>query len=182
MKIIGPLMAEHRVIERMIAAMVLQTEQMASRGQADTDLLAVAIDFLRSYADRTHHGKEEDILFRELVREDLSPALRSAIDGLVREHNIARGRVTALIAAREQYQQGKTEAFKDVIVSLRDILAFYPQHIVREERDVFNPCLDYLTDAEQEAMLAEFREFDRTVIHEKYLKITEQVEARGRGA
>lgn len=181
MKIIGPLMAEHRVIERMIAAMAFQAKQMESKGQADTDLLAVGIDFLRSYADRTHHGKEEDILFRDLVRKEISPALRGAIDSLKREHNHARGRVGALIAAREQYLAGKGEAFKDIMEALRDVLAFYPGHIVREERDAFHPCLEFLSDAEQEAMLAEFHEFDWTVVHEKYLKVTEQVEGRGRG-
>jgi hemerythrin-like domain-containing protein len=32
----------------------------------------IAVDFIRVFADQTHHGKEEDILFRELGKKPLT--------------------------------------------------------------------------------------------------------------
>ena len=62
MKPPGPLMIEHRLIERMIKVLAGELEHMAARAVANPQLIQVAIDFFRTYADRTHHGKEEDIL------------------------------------------------------------------------------------------------------------------------
>jgi len=67
MKPIGPLMREHRLIERMIALMGREIEQINASGKVNTGFLMVAVDFIRTYADRTHHGKEEDILFRSIA-------------------------------------------------------------------------------------------------------------------
>lgn len=38
--------------------------------EADSVLVDIALDFIRAYADRTHHGKEEDLLLQELKKEE----------------------------------------------------------------------------------------------------------------
>ena len=67
MKPIGALMIEHRLIERMIELMRLERESMSKHAKADTHFIEHAVDFIRTYADKCHHGKEEDILFRQLM-------------------------------------------------------------------------------------------------------------------
>jgi len=55
-----------------------------------------------------------------------------------------------------------------VIRLLKTLVAFYPIHI-REEDYVFFPASrTYFSDMEDQAMLKEFWEFDRNMIHEKY--------------
>ncbi|MFX0049145.1 MAG: hemerythrin domain-containing protein, partial [Candidatus Hermodarchaeota archaeon] len=61
---IGPLMAEHRIIEKMIALMQKEIEKIKKFNKVNPLFIDTAVDFIRMYADRTHHGKEEDILFR----------------------------------------------------------------------------------------------------------------------
>ena len=63
MKPIGPLMIEHRLIERMIGLLEGELQTMKTAAEANTGLIMAGVDFFRMYADRTHHGKEEDILF-----------------------------------------------------------------------------------------------------------------------
>ena len=57
------LMQEHRVIEQVLDCL----ETMAQRAEAgegvDLESAKQAIDFFRNFADRCHHGKEEDCLF-----------------------------------------------------------------------------------------------------------------------
>ena len=74
MRPIGPLMREHRLIERMVALMRAETEKISRTGEARPDFITSAVDFFRTYADRTHHGKEEDILFRDLAKKPFHPS------------------------------------------------------------------------------------------------------------
>jgi hemerythrin-like domain-containing protein len=52
----------------------------------------------------------------------------------------------------------------------------FPKHIEKEDKHFFYPILDYFTGKEQDAMLQEFWEFDKKMIHEKYKKVVEEYE------
>ena len=68
---IGPLMIEHRLIERVIKVLPEMSKRMTERGEIEPNLIDTTVDFIRMYADRTHHGKEEEILFRDLSKRNL---------------------------------------------------------------------------------------------------------------
>ena len=69
---IGPLMIEHRLIERMISVISKELSSIETKREINEAFIGTAVDFIRTYADRCHHGKEEDILFRELGKKRLS--------------------------------------------------------------------------------------------------------------
>jgi hemerythrin-like domain-containing protein len=175
---IGPLMIEHRLIERMIRLMSNQLQQMEATARTDPAFIDTAVDFIRTYADRCHHGKEEDILFRDLAKKPLSPEHRKTMEELIAEHAYARGRVKALVEAKEQYVQGNGQSIEAIRVLLADLLAFYPAHIAKEDEHFFIPSMRYFTKREQERMLQEFWDFDRQMIHWKYRAVVERLEAR----
>lgn len=178
MKPIGPLMREHRLIERMIALLNREIEQINTSGKVNTGFLMVAIDFIRTYADRTHHGKEEDILFRDLAKKNLAPEHKKTMNELIQEHIAARKIVAQLINARETYIIGSSKSVTDIINCLRELASFYPVHIEKEDKHFFYPCLEYFSKEEQDAMLQEFWEFDKKLIHEKYQRTVEELEQR----
>jgi hemerythrin-like domain-containing protein len=173
MKPIGPLMWEHRIIEKMIDVLKSEVSIITQKGEIKAVLIDQAVDFFRTYADRTHHGKEEDILFRDLVKKDLSADHKRIVDELLEEHRTARKMVGDLMEAKERYLDGAREAAADVAVCLNLITGFYPGHIEKEDRHFFFPCLNYFSQDEQEKMLQEFYDFDRNMIHEKYTKVIE---------
>jgi hemerythrin-like domain-containing protein len=176
MKPIGPLMIEHRLIERMIAVVNKELDELKQGKKADPIFIDTYVDFARSYADRCHHGKEEDILFRDLRRKKLSAEHKKTMDELIQEHVWARKTVGELVAAKDRYLQGDTSSLKDVSAKLKALAEFYPKHIEKEDKRFFFPILDYFTKQEQDAMLQEFWEFDRKLIHEKYQKVVEKFE------
>jgi hemerythrin-like domain-containing protein len=178
MKPPGPLMIEHRLIERMITVLAGELERMSARTIANPQLIQVAVDFFRIYADTTHHGKEEDILFRELKQKPLSRDNQAMMNRLIQEHVWARRTVAKLSAANDRYIHGDTEALRDIVRELHELVKFYPQHIEREDKHFFLPVMVYFSEEQQQAMLAEFWEFDRKMIHEKYKKVVEQAEKR----
>jgi hemerythrin-like domain-containing protein len=173
MKPIGPLMWEHRVIESMIEVLKGQVQTIVNAGDVNVVLIDQAVDFFRTYADRTHHGKEEDILFRDMEKKALSAEHKRIIDELIEDHKAARKLVGDLVEAKERYFTGSLEAALEVGECLRKLVTFYPVHIEKEDKHFFFPCLSYLSEQEQKRMLQEFYEFDRNMIHEKYTGLVE---------
>jgi hemerythrin-like domain-containing protein len=178
MKPIGPLMWEHRLIERLLQLFDGQITRIRQENTIDPVFIDNAIDFIRTYADRTHHGKEEDILFRDLAKKQLSLEHARIMNELVEEHKYARKVVGKLVEAKEKYLMGNKDIVQEVIGGLRELSEFYPRHIEKEDKNFFFPILDYFSKDEQDAMLSEFQEFDRNMIHEKYAKLVDALGQR----
>jgi hemerythrin-like domain-containing protein len=173
---IGPLMREHRLIERMVKLMERELRRMSETNRADPAFVDVAVDFIRTYADRCHHGKEEDILFRDLAKKQLSAEHERVMNELLEEHVLARKTTGRLVSAKESYLQGDAHAFSGIVDSMQDLVEFYPAHIEKEDRHFFVPCMGYFSDQEQGDMLQEFWDFDRQLIHDKYKMTVESLE------
>lgn len=176
---VGPLMVEHRLIERMIGLMSSQLERIKKENQADPDLLAGAIDFLRTYADKCHHGKEEDILFKALGKKDISDEHEAVMNKLLEEHVTSRKTVSALSEARGRYINGDKSALSDISGCIEALVGLYTRHIENEDKHFFLPVMKYFKKREQDNMIEDFREFDRDFIHEAYKKKVEKWEEVG---
>jgi hemerythrin-like domain-containing protein len=175
----GPLMVEHRLIERMIAVIKEAIARIGLSGKVDPVFVDTAVDFIRTYADRTHHGKEEDIMFRDLRKRPLSADDRRVMDELVQEHVFGRQTTKALVEANMRYRKGDASALPEIVEKLRTLTEFYPKHIAKEDKVFFPAARAYLTEGEDQAMLAEFRRFDQRMIHEKYKAVVEALKAQG---
>jgi hemerythrin-like domain-containing protein len=177
---IGPLMIEHRLIERAIKQMKLEIERAATEKKFDVRFIDSWVDFVRVYADQTHHGKEEQILFRELGSRPLTPDLKRTMEGLITDHVQARRMVGELILARNKYADGDATAFDQLIKICTELVAFYPPHIRKEDQEFFIPVMEYFSKAEKDEMLIRFREFDEGVVHLHYRSVVESMEKNQR--
>lgn len=176
MQPIGPLMIEHRLIERMITLIGTRADRAAREGEIDPLFIDAAVDFVRVYADRTHHGKEEEILFRDLESRELSADDRRVMGELVEEHKLGRKTVGELVAATSEYRNGDAGLLPVVVEKLRFLASFYPLHIEKEDKVFFPASMRYFDASERDRMLAEMYEFDRLMIHEKYKAVVEGFE------
>jgi len=166
-------MKEHRLIERMVRIMQARLEQTRQEGKVDPAFVDTAVDFIKTYADRCHHGKEEDILFAGLGKKKLSAEHRRIMKELIEEHKMGRNTVKKLTEAKEGYVQGRQDAIKDIVGNMEVLVRFYPKHIEKEDKHFFIPCMDYFTQRQRNEMLRAMEEFDRNTIHEKYAKVVE---------
>jgi hemerythrin-like domain-containing protein len=172
----APLMIEHRLIERMIEIIKRILSQIEKEEIVDPVFVDTTIDFIRTYADRTHHGKEEDILFRELSKRDLSEEDQLLMNELIEEHILGRNTTKKLIEANNRYRNGDKSALTEIVSNLRLLVNFYPKHIKKEDKVFFPSARGYFSEQEDQAMLNEFWEFDRKMIHEKYISLIESFE------
>lgn len=174
----GPLMIEHRLILKMLNVIQHTLEKVTQTKSIDPYFVDKALDFIRVYADRTHHGKEEDILFKDLRKKNLSKEDLQLMDELIEDHIFCRNTTKTIIQANEQYRNGKEESLIELISCLKTLVNFYPKHIKKED-DVFFPAtMSYFSNDEDQAMLAEFWDFDRNMIHEKYKSVVNESEQK----
>lgn len=166
-------MIEHRTIERMANVMREQAEHLGAGGELDIRFIPAVVDFMRTYADRTHHGKEEDILFRELRSKKLSVEHRRILEKLERDHAQARQMVAKLTNIGKSHAEGHPSAAYEASMLMKDLVELYRQHIEEEDQRFFVPVMEYLSPTERDAMLAAFMDFDSRMIHEKYAQVVE---------
>jgi hemerythrin-like domain-containing protein len=172
------LMIEHRLIEKMLDVVKQEAAWDEETRKIDPLFISTAVDFVRTYADRTHHGKEEEILFKELKAKPLSAQDRAELDELIDEHRRSREQVTALAEANERYERGDDEAAKEMTAIMEWLAEFYPRHIEKEDKGFFPRTEKYFTPEEMEALLDKFNEFDRRMIHEKYKAVVDSLSER----
>ena len=174
----APLMIEHRLIRRMLTVVEHALKLAEQTKSIDPRFVDLAVDFITTYADRTHHGKEEDILFRTLESKNLSKADRQVMNELIEEHGFGRKTTKALVEANSLYRNGEKSALALITTHLRTLAEFYPKHIEKEDKVFFPASRIYLSDEEDQRMLVQFMEFDRKMIHEKYESIIKSLETK----
>jgi len=178
---IGLLMREHRLIERMVTNVQKELHNVTYELKMDPIFIDQAVDFFRIYADKTHHGKEEEILFKQLKDKNLKPDDQSMMEGLIAEHAAMRTTVSNLLEAKNSYLRGEARAFGEVKSLLTKLVMAYPPHIEKEDKHFFYPSMEYFTTAEQDKMLKEFYDFDREMIHEKYISVVDGIRTQTKG-
>ena len=165
---IAPLMIEHRLIERMIAVIRKEIGRIESGGEIDPGFIDDAVDFIRTYADRCHHGKEEDILFRDLGRKELTSYDRIMVEELKEDHRKGRENTALLVAAKEKYIRGDKDQAGKILDEMKFFVDFYPKHIEKEDKHFFMPSMSLFTEDEKDAMMREETAFDERLIHVIY--------------
>ncbi len=175
MKPRGSLMIEHRLIEKMFKRVETEIDRIRNEETANPVFIDTMVDFIRTYADLTHHGKEEDILFRDLAAKQMSNEDDRIMQELIEEHKYGRNTVKELVEAKDRYLLGDANALQTVVGKLGAWAEFYARHIEKEDKVFFPSTEHYFSQAELDDMLAEFWELDRKMIHEKYKAVVEQL-------
>ena len=171
----GCLMIEHRLIERAIVLMKAERERLVGGGSLDPVVIDTLVDFIRTYADRCHHGKEEDILFKDLERRPLSDSERTLMDELVEEHKLGRKLTATMLEAKNDVVAGQTERLPELLGAMQDLIEFYPKHIEKEDKQFFPETERHYTKDELDRMIESFYSFDMQMIHEKYKDVVDSL-------
>ena len=170
MKLIDYLMEEHRIIEKTLNMFEAEIKRISEENHIDPISMYVSIDFIRTYVDQAHHGKEEDILFRDLSKKDLLPEHVKIMNELIEEHKYARSIIGNWMGANNRYLDGD-DTSQEIISYLKEVTQFYPQHIKKEDEHFYYAIADYFGAEEHDKMIRDFEEFDKNVLRWKYRKL-----------
>lgn len=92
---IKALTEEHRYILKAVDALERECNKMNAGKAMDKAFFTGAIDFIRNYADRLHHAKEEDILFAELCKDTVQMHC-DPTEQMLHEHEMGRNFVKCM--------------------------------------------------------------------------------------
>ena len=91
------MMQEHELIVEVLAALQAMAEKLAAGGEVAREDVADFGRFFRDFADKCHHGKEEDRLFVKMVEAGF-PQDNGPIAVMLAEHDAGRREVRGLLA------------------------------------------------------------------------------------
>lgn len=165
------LMMEHRMIERMIYLIDRILYYIQNEKNIDPLLIEITLGFIQEYADKDHHGKEEDILFKVLKEKSLSDEDRKLMNELIEDHVYSRKMTHKLSEANILYQKGDDSALHDLEVFLGVLKDLYPKHIKKEDEIFFPASMKYFSEKEDKKMLDDYYKFDKDMVHEKYISV-----------
>ena len=123
------LVDEHAVIKRWLALIPTVVATLDLDSAADRQLVLDGVGFIRSYADRLHHAKEEDILFKYYDAD--RPIIKIMLD----DHEQGR---THARATEEGLRAGDRDKVAEHLLAYRDLLA---EHIKKED-EILYPWMD----------------------------------------
>lgn len=179
MKATEILMSEHRVIERVIAALEISAARLESGQVVEPGFFLDAADFIKGFADGCHHVKEENVLFKAMTDQGM-PANGGPVGMMLMEHEQGRKYTRGMRDAATRLAAGDASARGLVVQNALGYAALLRQHI-RKEDGVLFPMADQVIPAGlQDTVLEDFEtvEHEETGegVHEKYLALAEKLE------
>lgn len=162
------LVNEHNLIKRLLALIPVIIEDISESG-LEQQLILDCTDFIRNYADKFHHAKEEDIMFKYV---DESAEI---IQVMYTDHHTGRNHVRAIHKA---LAENNADTVISHLLQYRDLLT---EHIKKED-EVLYPWIErQMTDTQVEEMLDNFVAEEvrlGTETTEKYESLIQKLESK----
>lgn len=157
-KAITDLTNDHEAILTALDIFSRILDNLKTSSQANEEELLDFIDFLKEFADKCHHGKEEGILFPSIVAAGV-PDRGGPIAVMMSEHIQGRGFIHEMVEAlEEELDLSRFEkAGRNYINLLR-------AHIQKENNVLFPMAEKVIAEAELEQIHSAFEEHEEKVI------------------
>jgi len=171
---------EHQAILLMIRILEKAAGELEAGRAVDPAHLEKAVDFIRVFADRCHHGKEEALLFPAMESAGV-PCCGGPLGMMLLEHAEGRCFVKGMawgLAGIKKGDLGRAAFFAE---NARGYGALLTQHIQKEDRVLFPMADARLTPAQQQELESGFADVEENVIghgkHEEYHRLLKELEA-----
>lgn len=168
---------EHQLILRMITLVERNTELMEQGKFRNWQFFLDAIDFIRNYADRFHHAKEEDVLFIELVKNGM-PEKQSPIEAMQMEHEQGRAFVRGLEEAAQKALAGEPGQIPIIAENAKGYAELLRGHIDKEDTILYPLAERVLPEEVREQMLTAYDHAEEQTpgLEKKYRQLVESYE------
>jgi hemerythrin-like domain-containing protein len=180
MKATELLMQEHAAIKQSLMILNKMCDKLQSGELVDRSHLEQIVDFIRNFADKCHHGKEEDILFDEMCKIGFSKEV-GPISVMLSEHGMGREFVKGFSDAVELYKEGDKNAVSAIVGNARKYSALLDQHIDKENNILYPMADARLSQEQQMNMLEDFDKFEQLKMgpgkHAEFHKILNDLSA-----
>lgn len=141
------------------------------------------ISFARNYADKHHHGKEEQILFQEMTQHLGQIGVNLIQHGMLVEHDLGRLHMSELENALNQYKENPNAMGKvNIIAEAIGYANLLQRHIDKENQIVYTYAEKNLTEdilkSVDERVVAFEKEAQQAKVQETYLNLLEELKKK----
>lgn len=180
MKSIDLMVKEHENVMRIIKVARKLCYKIVKNEDVDYDDFYIIADLIKNYADKIHHGKEEDFLFNRMLDEMGPVAEKLVKHGMLVEHDLGRLYVSDLLEALESYKNGNDEARVDIIGSTISYANLLTRHIEKENNVVYNFAERSLSEETKKEIEENCEKFEKENVEEKnkYLQMLDELERK----
>ncbi len=172
------LMEEHKAILRLLDVLRKISENLQNGNSVSVNTMAKAVDFIRTFADKCHHAKEEHGLFK-FMEERGMPRYGGPIGVMLMEHDNGRDYVSKMEEAVNEMKNGK-DAVRKYAENALNFVGLLTQHIHKEDNILYPMSEEMMEEGDEEKLLLEFEKLEKERVgegvHEKYLKVLEELE------
>lgn len=182
MNCIELMVEEHKNIKRMLEVIRKYCTRILNDEMVQYEDFYRIIDFVRGYADRHHHGKEEMLLFAKMMEELGSTAEKLVRQGMNVEHDLGRLYIQELESAVKRVLDGDMEARLDVIANAISYTHLLNRHIDKEDEVVYKYAQRNLAEKTMKHIDIESEKLERDAeaegVQRKYLGVVEELESK----
>lgn len=178
MKATEILRKEHRAIELMLDILESACAKLEAGNSVDHQHLEDMTEFLKIFADKRHHGKEEDLLFPALQKAGI-PQNGGPVAAMLREHDMGRGYIRGMsqsLAKMKEAGNGAAAVFTD---NAQSYIFLLRQHIDKENNILFQIADMHLAEATQIELIKEFDKVEEERIghgkHEEFHRLIDNL-------
>ena len=147
---------EHQLILRMLALLEKMALLTAEGSFHDYRFYLDGVDFIRNYADRFHHAKEEDILFEALIENGM-PRANSPGAAMLMEHDQGRAFVRGLEEAAGRALNGEPGQDQAIVANALGYLELLREHISKEDEILYPLAERLLPEGVREGIVAGYQ-------------------------
>lgn len=173
---------EHKYIVRMLKVVRSATYEVLKGKDINYEDFDLMIEFIREYADKHHHGKEEKFLFKEMVNELGDLGSKLIRNGMLVEHDLGRFYISELCEALKRVKDGDEESKLDVIANAISYTHLLTRHIGKEDTVVYTFAEKQLSKETLELVNQQSEEFEKIAEEEgrqaHYITMLESLEKK----
>ncbi len=177
MKPIEILKEEHQVIIKALKIIDFIANSMEKGVEFPLEELENLIDFIKNFADKCHHAKEEKLLFKKMVEYGV-PEKGGPISVMLYEHDLGRDYVRNMEIAMKDKKLEKANFIKNA----RLYASLLNDHINKEDNILYVIADMHIDNEGQTDLLKEFERVEREEIgkdvHEKYHNLIMELESK----
>ncbi len=154
------LTAEHETIKMGIKVLQTFVSRLRNREQVAPAEFAKLTRFFSEYADKLHHMKEEQLLFKVLDRAK-RPEFEQMVGALTTQHFLAREFIFAMNCALLDYRKGKKGARQELLTQAQAYITLLTIHICDEDHVLFPKVDCFLSPRQTSSLLKKFSQADQ---------------------
>ncbi|MBC8059261.1 MAG: hemerythrin domain-containing protein [Clostridiaceae bacterium] len=182
MDAINLMMDEHKYILRGLKLFRKLSVEVLEGKPVDFVSFEKMISFVRGYADKHHHNKEEVVLFKKMETQLGEQVVKGPLSGMYIEHDLGRQHIKLLEEALLRVKNGDLDSRVDIIANSICYTDLLTRHIEKEDKLIYSFARRALSQIDMEDVNKSCEEIEaqatKDQLQKNYIDALEELERK----